>query len=60
MGHLLAHCSDISLFHALATMSKDLFSKLFLSFYWPLQCSNLVTNTVLKACTLQITHDKRT
>lgn len=34
MGHLLAHCSDISLFHALVIMSKDLFSKLFLRFYW--------------------------
>lgn len=34
MGHLLSHCSDISLFHALVIMSKDLFSKLFLRFYW--------------------------
>lgn len=34
MGHLLAHCSDISLFHALVIISKDLFSKLFLRFYW--------------------------
>jgi len=30
MGHLLAHCSDISLFYALVIMSKDLFSKILL------------------------------